>query len=67
MYKNRQKSMKLVNSSQLVWKIVQEYEANPKADNLEVEKMYRAHRLKLKRGFPTRENERDSNLIRGNL
>lgn len=41
--KNRQKVIKLADSSQLGWKVVQEYQANPIADDSEDEKkMYRA-------------------------
>ncbi|XP_061169559.1 uncharacterized protein LOC133178918 [Saccostrea echinata] len=41
--KNRQKVIKLADSSQLGWRVVQEYEANPIADDSDdEEKMYRA-------------------------
>lgn len=53
--KNRQKVKKLADSSQLGWKVVQEYQANPIADD---EKMYRAQMRTERKVFNERKRQR---------
>ena len=57
--KNRQKVIKLADSSQLGWKVVQEYQANPIADDSEDEKkMYRAQMRAERKVYNGRKRQR---------
>uniref|UniRef100_A0A8W8K903 CCHC-type domain-containing protein n=1 Tax=Magallana gigas TaxID=29159 RepID=A0A8W8K903_MAGGI len=59
MVKNRQKVIKLADSSQLGWKVVQEYQANPIADDSDDEKkMYRAQMRAERKVFNGRKRQR---------